>query len=96
MPAVDVPKAIQAKLHEHQKDGLRWMVHMYQNGMPIILVSLPGEIIQKRLHMHSLTCGLYASSMLNENTSNIHSPVGFVVPATMLKKEEEKWDKMRN
>lgn len=33
------PEPIKANLHEHQKDGLRWMVRMYDNGMPLVLVS---------------------------------------------------------
>eukprot|EP00903_Cladosiphon_okamuranus_P009406 g8970.t1 len=31
------PEPIKATLHEHQKDGLRWMVRMYDNGMPLVL-----------------------------------------------------------
>eukprot|EP00953_Heterococcus_sp_UTEX-ZZ885_P028095 14995-Heterococcus_DN1.PRE.3 len=31
------PSSITATMHAHQLDGLSWMVHMYSNGMPMIL-----------------------------------------------------------
>ncbi|CAM9966846.1 unnamed protein product, partial [Hapterophycus canaliculatus] len=39
VPAIDVPGSIKADLQDHQKDGLRWMAYMHQNGVPLILVS---------------------------------------------------------
>lgn len=38
VPAVNVPESIKATLQGYQRDGLSWMVHMYNNGMPLILV----------------------------------------------------------
>lgn len=40
-PASDVPDLIKATtlLHQHQKDGLRWMVRQFDDGMPLVLVS---------------------------------------------------------
>lgn len=38
VPSVPVPESINAKLYDHQRDGLRWMAYMYQNGMPMIMV----------------------------------------------------------
>lgn len=40
------PEPIKATLHEHQKEGLRWMVRMYDNGMPLVLVSSPMMYVQ--------------------------------------------------
>lgn len=37
--ASDVPEALKGKLHAHQREGLRWMVHMYLKGMSVMLVS---------------------------------------------------------
>ena len=34
---VVVPPSILVPLHEHQVDGLSWMVHMYNHGMQMIL-----------------------------------------------------------
>eukprot|EP00752_Nemacystus_decipiens_P010606 g9444.t1 len=31
------PEPIHATLHEHQKEGLRWMIRNYDNGMPLVL-----------------------------------------------------------
>lgn len=32
-----MPSTLTATLHDHQVTGISWMVHMYQNGMPMIL-----------------------------------------------------------
>lgn len=37
------PEPMNVTLHEHQKDGLRWMLRMYDNGMPLVLVSSPAS-----------------------------------------------------
>lgn len=34
---VQQPTTLTAALHEHQFMGISWMVHMFQNGMPMIL-----------------------------------------------------------
>jgi SWI/SNF-related matrix-associated actin-dependent regulator of chromatin subfamily A member 5 len=34
---VKQPPILTAKLHEHQLQGISWMVHMYKTGMPMIL-----------------------------------------------------------
>lgn len=34
------PSILKAELHEHQIQGISWMVHMFQNGMPMILGSV--------------------------------------------------------
>jgi SWI/SNF-related matrix-associated actin-dependent regulator of chromatin subfamily A member 5 len=34
---VDKPSILQADLHDHQVTGISWMVHMFKNGMPMIL-----------------------------------------------------------
>jgi len=37
VPIVEASRTIQAKLHEHQVEGLSWLVHQYRNAVPAIL-----------------------------------------------------------
>lgn len=37
VPLVEASRTIQAKLHEHQVQGLSWLVHQYRNAVPAIL-----------------------------------------------------------
>lgn len=34
---IEKPSILQADLHDHQVTGISWMVHMFKNGMPMIL-----------------------------------------------------------
>ena len=34
---VEQPAILKAELHEHQIEGISWMVHMFQSGVPMIL-----------------------------------------------------------
>jgi SWI/SNF-related matrix-associated actin-dependent regulator of chromatin subfamily A member 5 len=37
VPIIEKPEMLTATLHEHQYAGISWMVHMFKNGMPMIL-----------------------------------------------------------
>jgi hypothetical protein len=37
VPLVNKPPILKADLHEHQSEGISWMVHMFHLGMPMIL-----------------------------------------------------------
>ena len=37
VPMVEASRTIQAKLHEHQVEGLSWLIHQYRNAVPAIL-----------------------------------------------------------
>lgn len=34
---IEKPPILTAELHEHQVEGISWMVHMFQQGVPMIL-----------------------------------------------------------
>ncbi|CAM9417402.1 unnamed protein product, partial [Choristocarpus tenellus] len=72
---VNVPSAIKATLHDHQRDGLNWMAHMYKNGMPIIL----GDQMGLGKTLQSITFIAYLRDELK-----VRGPYLVVVPLSVL------------
>ncbi|CAN0115394.1 unnamed protein product, partial [Discosporangium mesarthrocarpum] len=72
---VGVPSAIKATLHDHQREGLSWMAHMYGHGMPIIL----GDQMGLGKTLQSITFMAYLRDELK-----VKGPYLIVVPLSVL------------
>ncbi|CAM9927804.1 unnamed protein product [Ectocarpus sp. 13 AM-2016] len=79
VPAVNVPESIKANLQGYQRAGLSWMVHMYNNGMPLILGDQTG--LGKTLQGIALIAHL---QQLQEDTERVSGPFLIVVPSDAL------------
>ncbi|CAM9583453.1 unnamed protein product, partial [Ectocarpus sp. 12 AP-2014] len=79
VPAVNVPESIKANLQGYQRDGLSWMVHMYNNGMPLILGDQTG--LGKTLQGIALIAHL---QQVQEDTERVSGPFLIVVPFDAL------------
>ena len=72
---VEQPAILKAQLHEHQIEGISWMVHMFQHGVPMIL----GDQMGLGKTLQSIGFLAYLHSRLNKK-----GPYLIVVPLSVL------------
>jgi SNF2 family DNA or RNA helicase len=72
---VEQPVILKAQLHEHQIEGISWMVHMFQHGVPMIL----GDQMGLGKTLQSIGFLAYLHSRLNKK-----GPYLIVVPLSVL------------